>query len=132
MKKNNSLLLILFALTMIFAGSNVSMSQTSDVSSQGSKFITMISGGDYKSAVAMFDETMKKALPEQKLKETWQAIQAQVGTFKAQRATRKETIQNHDVVFVNCQFEKSTLDSQIAFDNKGMIAGLYFIPTISK
>jgi uncharacterized protein len=131
MKKITRLIVFLTSI-FILIGSQFSAAQTSDLSSQGSKFITMLSSGDYKSAVAMFDETMKKALPEQKLKETWQAIQAQVGTFKTQGATRKETIQNHDVVFVNCQFEKSTLDSQIAFDNQGKIAGLYFIPSINK
>jgi uncharacterized protein len=132
MKKNISLFSVLFTFTLILIGSHIATAQTSDLSSQGSKFITMLSSGDYKSAVELFDETMKKALPEQKLKETWQAIQAQAGSFKAQGTVRKEKIQNIDVIFVNCQFEKSTLDSQIAFDNQGKIAGLYFIPSISK
>jgi len=132
MKKNIPLLSVFLTLILIFVGSNLVVAQTSDLSAQGSKFITLLSSGDYKSAVAMFDDAMKKALSEQKLKETWQAIQAQAGAFKAQGATRKATIQNHDVIFVNCLFEKSTLDCQIAFDSQGKIAGLYFIPSISK
>lgn len=132
MKKINSQLLILFTSIFIFAGSLITTAQTSDLSSQGSKFITMLSNGDYKSAVAMFDDTMKKFLPEEKLKETWQAIQAQVGSFKSQGSIRKEKIQNYDTIYINCQFKKTQLDCRIVFDSNGKIAGLQFLPTVSK
>jgi len=132
MKKNISLLIVLSTFILIFIGSHVVTAQTSDLTSQAKKFLTLLSGGDYKTAEGMFDEAMKSAVPEQKLKETWQALQTQFGSFKEHGSVRKENIQDHEVVFVTCRFEKTSLDSQIAFDKEGLIAGLYFIPTISK
>lgn len=132
MKKNISLLFVLSTFILIFIGSQIATAQTSDLTSQGSKLITLLSSGDYKTAVSMFDETMKAALPEEKLKEVWQSLQTQFGIFKTQGTVRKEKVQNYDVVYVPCQFEKMTLDSKIAFDSKGMIAGLFFVPSASK
>jgi uncharacterized protein len=132
MKKNILAFTVFFTLTLIFIGSYIVAAETSDISSQGSKFITLLSGGDYKSAAAMFDATMQKFLPEEKLKETWQTIQAQAGAFKTQGAIRKEKIENYNAVYVNCKFEKSPLDSRIVFDSNGKIAGLQFLPSINK
>jgi hypothetical protein len=132
MKKNVSLLTVIFTLTLVFVGSHVVAAQTPDLSAQGSKFITLLSGGERTSAVDMFDDTMQKFLPEEKLKETWQTIQAQAGAFKTQGAIRKEKIQNYDAIYINCQFEKTPLDCRIVFDSNGKIAGLQFLPSISK
>jgi hypothetical protein len=66
-EKNTAPLSVFLTLILIFVGSHIVTAQTFDLSSQGSKFITFLSGGDYKSAVAMFDETTQKTLPDQKL-----------------------------------------------------------------
>jgi uncharacterized protein len=132
MKKNILTASLLFALILIFSRTQIVAAQTSDLSSKGSKFITLLSEGDYKSAVAMFDETMKKFLPEEKLKEVWKSIISQYGPFKEQGTIRKGNIQSYEVVYVTMQFEKNSLDSQISFDSNGMIAGLYFLPATNK
>jgi hypothetical protein len=106
--------------------------QASDLAAQASNFVTMLSDADYKTAESMFDETMKTGLPEEKLKEAWESLAAQSGHFQAQGLIRKTEIQGYDVIFVPCEFERASLDCQIAFDTKGMIAGLYFRPSSNK
>jgi len=78
--------------------------------------------------IANFDETMKKELPADKLKEVWNSSIVHVGAFVEQRGTRTEKIMGYDVVFVTCKFEKSFLDAKVVFDDRKQIAGLFFIP----
>jgi len=106
--------------------------RTLDPASQANKLITLLSWGEYKTAVNMFDETMKKAVPEEKLKEVWQSILTQCGPYKGQGAVRKGKILNYDVIYITCRFEKNSLDSRISLDSNGKIAGLYFLPAADK
>jgi hypothetical protein len=106
--------------------------QPLDLSSKSNKFITLLSWGEYNAAENMFDETMKSAVPEEKLKEVWESILNQYGPYKSPGALRKDRIQIYDVIYVTLQFEKNSLDSQISFDSNGKIAGLYFLPAASK
>ncbi len=132
MKKYLVLMLAMTALVLFLVGSHSATAQTQDVSAQAGKFITLLSGGEYKAAVGMFDETVKAALPKEKLEQVWQGLQAQCGAYQSKGDTRKEKIQQYDVVYVPCKFEKTALDCQIAFDSNGMIAGLHFLPSASK
>lgn len=130
-----SILIGQFASTIIIyhlprpAGNQTTITaQTLDVASKANKFITLLSWGEYKTAENMFDETMKSAVPEEKLKEAWESIVNQYGPYKVQGAIRKDKIQIYDAIYITLQFEKNSLDSQISFDSNGMIAGLYFLP----
>jgi uncharacterized protein len=87
---------------------------------------------DCKSAEGLFDDTMKTGLPEEKIIEAWESLVTQFGPFKTQGSIKQTKIQGYDVIFVPCQFEKMSLDCQIAFDINGRIAGLYFKPSINK
>jgi len=131
-KKNVLPLLMLASVILSLIGSPVVSGQSQDLTPRAVEFMGLVSGGDYKTAIGMFDERMKAAVSEQKLKDIWQSLQTQFGAYSGQGQVRKNRIQDHDVVFVTCRFEKGVLDSQIAFDSNGMISGLYFIPTINK
>jgi len=52
------------------------------VTSAGKQFVELLAKEDFAGAVARFDATLKTASPEPKLRETWQALQAQVGAFR--------------------------------------------------
>jgi dienelactone hydrolase len=93
------------------------------------QFVDLLTKEDFAGAVARFDETMKTALPEPKLRETWKALQAQAGQFQKQLAARTIKLAGYDVVFVTCQFERTALDTKVVFDGSGRIAGLFFVPT---
>lgn len=85
---------------------------------------------DYAGASALFDDQMKAALPESKLKEIWTTLPQQVGTFQnrsdARLAARKD---NYQQVIIPMQFEKMAINMLVVVDvNTGKISGLFFQP----
>ena len=99
------------------------------VTSAGERFVELLAKEDFAGAVARFDATMKTAMPEPKLRETWQALQAQAGPFQKQLGARATKVTGYDVVLVTCQFERTALDTKVVFDAKGQVAGLFFVPS---
>jgi hypothetical protein len=99
------------------------------VTSAGAQFVDLLVKQDFAGATARFDPTMKTALPEQRLRETWQTLQKQAGPFQQQVRTRAEKQKGYDIVLVTCQFERLALDAKVVFDAKQQIAGLFFVPT---
>lgn len=128
MKRINVLILMVTTCVLLLLGLNAATAETQDLSAKAGKFVTLLSEGEYESATGMFDKTMKSALPKEKLEEIWKTLLSQCGAFKAQGDMRKNKIQQYDVVYVPCQFENTTLDSKVVFDQEGMIAGLSFVP----
>ena len=93
--------------------------------------VDLLSKEDYASAVKNFDATMKKVLPPDKLKETWQGLLESTGPFKKQGKVRFERVKNYDVVYVTMHFARADLDARVVFDSDGKIAGLFFSPSKS-
>ena len=91
-------------------------------------FVDQMAKGDFASAVSRFDDTMKSAMPEEKLKQTWQQLIGQVGAFKQQNGTQTLDAQKYRVVLVACEFATLQLYVQITFDSQSRISGLYFTP----
>jgi dienelactone hydrolase len=91
-------------------------------------FVDQLIQGDFAAAVKPFDDAMLKAMPEAKLKDTWQQLLGQVGAFKSQLGTRTETSQGYRIVYVTCEFEKSVIDIQVVFNAQEQISGLFFKP----
>jgi len=94
----------------------------------GKAFIEAVVRGDYAAATKNFDDTMRKALPADKLQELWKTLNNKLGKFKAHGNIRVEKSGKYDVVLVTCQFEKLALDGRIVFDEKERITGLFFVP----
>ena len=103
--------------------------ESGDVTVSARDFVGLLAKADFGGAVARFDATMKQALPEAKLREVWEAVQAQAGPFKEQVKTRAEKVTGYDVVLVTCQFERATLDTKVVFNTNRQVAGLFFAPT---
>jgi uncharacterized protein len=103
--------------------------RAADVAAAGKEFVDLLAQQDFAAAAARYDATMKAALPETKLRETWEALQAQAGPFQKQLRARTEKVQGYDVVLVTCQFEKMTLDTKVVFDSNRKVAGLFFVPS---
>jgi hypothetical protein len=106
-------------------------SRPEDVVALAQEFVEFLAMGNSAGAVENFDDTMKKALPPDKLQEIWKALIGQVGPFKRPVSTRTEKQQGYDVVFVTCAFEQGTLDVKMVFNKAQQIAGLFFIPVPS-
>ena len=101
----------------------------SDVVALAQNIVDQLSSGNFAAAEARFDPTMAKNIPEAKLKDTWQGVISQAGAFKQQSATRTGTQSGYRIVWVTCQFEKASLDIQVAFNDQSQVSGLYIAPT---
>src|SRR5664279_4525168 len=80
------------------------------VTSAGERLVELLTKDDFAGAVARFDATMRTAMSEPKLRETWQTVQAQAGRFQKQLGARATKVGAYDVVLVTCQFEWTALD----------------------
>jgi len=79
-----------------------------------------------------FDQTMKTALPVEKLKLVWDDLNIKCGEFQKNSTITVDKIQNYDVTYILCHFEKVNLKMKTVFNEKNQIAGLFFIPENQK
>ena len=93
--------------------------------------VDALAKGDFKAAAKDFDATMSSALPPEKLGQTWSMILTQVGAYRGRGATWTVKVATFDVVFIECRFERATLDAKVAYDAQQKVGGLYFIPAQS-
>ncbi|UBF25272.1 DUF3887 domain-containing protein [Kovacikia minuta CCNUW1] len=101
---------------------------TNDLKASASKIVDLLAKGKFAEVTKKFDSRMKQGLSTEKLKQTWQAVVAEVGPYKRQVSSRIEKVQQYDVVSVTCEFAKAKLDIQVTFDRSQKIAGLHLIP----
>jgi uncharacterized protein len=90
--------------------------------------VDALAKGDYATAGKSFDGVMRKAMPADKLKETWREVVKQVGPFQKRTGTRVEKVGKYDVVLVTCRFEKLALDVRVVFNADKQVSGLQFRP----
>lgn len=95
----------------------------------GERFVDLLAKEDFSAAVAQFDGAMKTALPEVKLRETWQALTKEAGSFKQRLQSRALKVGAYDVILVTSEFERTKLDVKVALNSRGQVSGLYFVPT---
>jgi uncharacterized protein len=93
------------------------------------ELVGLLVDGKYSDVVGMFDDTMKAALPEEKLAEVWKSIISQTGKFKKQQKIRQEKVEKYVVVYVTCLYENVSLDTKVIFGEENKVGGLSFVPT---
>jgi hypothetical protein len=102
--------------------------KTLDLTASAKKQVEAMVLGDFAGVCKNFDQTMQMALPPAKLQEVWTALIGQVGGYKRQTGTRTETVDQYDVVYVACEFERANINIKVVFNKAGQIAGLFFLP----
>src|SRR2546427_278677 len=70
-------------------------------------FVELLDKGEFAKATRDFDATMQKVMPPDDLKKTWEKVLGDAGAFKKQLATRIETKDKYQIVFVTCEFAKA-------------------------
>ena len=91
--------------------------------------VSEMAAGQFEKAIEPFDPIMKHALPADKLKEVWDGLTKQYGPFQRATAATTEKVQQYEVVYVTCEFQKGTLDAKVVFTQKNEVTGLFFIPS---
>jgi dienelactone hydrolase len=84
---------------------------------------------DFAAAGKDFDDTMKRVLPADKLRDTWKGLLDKVGALKKQGTAQTGKILKYDAVWIECQHEKATLYARVVFGIDGKVTGLQFTPT---
>ena len=127
-KKSVLGLLLLIIGTQTTAVQSQAQDETTGLITAARAFVDLLVKKDFTAAIATFDDTMKTSMPEAKLQETWDALLAQVGPFERATKTRTEKRGAYTIVFVTSDFQNSTLDIRVVFDQSKRIAGLFFVP----
>jgi fermentation-respiration switch protein FrsA (DUF1100 family) len=84
-----------------------------------------MSGGDMEAAVAMMNDTMKGAM-EGKLAGVWGQLENALGAFMKTGAYAGQKKDGYDILETTLVFTKGTVIMRVAFDEVGLVAGLFF------
>lgn len=84
--------------------------------------------GNFKNVEAQYNSAMAEGLPPGSLAHGWAQLRTQIGQFKSVAHIRSQQTQGLQVVTLVCVFERGTIDTIIAFEPDGRIAGLRFVP----
>ena len=99
-----------------------------ELKAQAEEFVELLVQEDFSRAAESLDSVMKGVIPPDKLREAWKALVAESGGYQRRIASRTEKLQQYDIVFVTCEFEKRVRDIKVVFNNAGEITGLWFVP----
>jgi uncharacterized protein len=92
--------------------------------------VEQMAAGQFDKAVESFDATMKRVLPEDKLRAVWNSVVSQCGPFDRVIGVKTEKMSPYDVVYVTCQFQKTKIDVKVVFTSPGrQVTGLFFLPS---
>ena len=110
-------------------GKTFSSSGTAEVSPalvmEARGFVNMMARGDFVAATSKFDTDMQAVMPAPVLAQEWNGVVAQAGRYMGQTGTYSAIIQEFDVVYVTCRFERAAVTFKVVFNSAGEISGLW-------
>jgi uncharacterized protein len=116
----------LLFIPLVFTFQAIAAEQPSQRVEMVQNLVAQMADGQFDKAVEPFDATMQKALPADKLRQSWDATVAQYGPFQKATETRTEKVQQYEVLYVTCEFQKGRIDTKVVFSSDNKIAGLFF------
>jgi len=93
--------------------------------------VDRLAARDFVPIVADFSAAMASALPEDKLRAAWDAVNTQAGAFVRRTTSRTETRGAFTAAIVSCDFIRAKVDVVVVFDQDGRIGGLQIRPAQS-
>ena len=115
-------------LAMLVATATSRAQQPTDPAALAASIVTRLSAGNFAEVVATFDQKMREALPEEKLRLTWTALVAQAGAFRRQDPGRVQAKGDYRAVVIPCEFERARFDVQVVFNSANQVAGFFIRP----
>lgn len=100
----------------------------SKLETRARNFVVFLKEGKFDKAYELFNEQMTEAMTVGQLEATWNGLIGEVGGYKDITGTRIATEAGYEVVYVTTEFEKTSLDVKVVFDEESKIAGLWFRP----
>lgn len=99
-----------------------------DNTSRAKQLIEQLVAGKPQSVVEMFDATMRRALPAEKVDQVWKETIAPYGAWQRIEKFRVEKSGQYEIVFVTCVFAAGKLDSKFVFSPDHQVAGWFLLP----
>ncbi len=96
--------------------------------SEARTLVQNLADGKFETVVARFDETMKAALPADKLQEVWSALVEMHGPLTEELGVKLEVEGLFEVAYVTCRFTENTFDFKVVFDKNDRVTGLFVVP----
>jgi uncharacterized protein len=88
--------------------------------------VERLAKGEFAAVVAAFSEKLRAALPEEKLRATWQRLESRVGRLRNIGEAELKDRGNLRGVVLSTQFDKRNIKIEVVFNAAGEIAGLLF------
>ena len=110
------------------AKNQTQLSQADRYTKVANQLKELINAGDYAGIQGKFNKEMGAALPLDKSSEFFNGLKQQMGKIQK---FGKPQLAGEAMVFPT-EFEKDTLDMQLALDGRGLIAGLSFTPHVAR
>lgn len=92
------------------------------------RLLDHLEAGEYAAAEAMFSPEMAAAVPQDKLKATWESLHAQFGALRSRGEPEISPHQDAHFVVTRLEFAKGPINAQVAVNAKGQIAGFLLKP----
>lgn len=102
--------------------------QTDELLASAQQFLSQVSRGEFEKAAESFDAAVAKALPPEKLEQTWKQLTTAFGELQRFGDAKMESVGALRAVITPCHFERGILNARIVFDPKDKITGLWFAP----
>ena len=100
-----------------------------DVTAHAAAIVASMQANDFAAVEAQFDDRMKAALPPGRLAAGWSTLLAQAGALKQCGGNvRVRAVADKRMVIQTCEFERTKIDFQVAFDGANHISGMVFRP----
>ena len=91
-------------------------------------FIHTLAQGRFDKAEGDFTLQMRRAAPEDQLRQMWQSLLRHGGAFQKTGSTRTVRKDGYTTVIVRTEFKKRSIGLAVSFDSSGHIAGLHLVP----
>jgi dienelactone hydrolase len=87
--------------------------------------VAELKAGDLAAVRSRFDEPLKAALPDEKLRGFWSGVGAAGGRLRSCTEPRVDWIGEYTLAFATCRFERQWADLKLTFHSDGRLAGMF-------
>ncbi len=115
------------ALSTLPLPEKISAKKPNGITKISEDYVLLMNKGKYTEAVKYFDKTMKKGLPESKLKEIWNDLIIQHGPLTGFDKSKKTKQAGYDIVLLKCKFQRSAITLKVVFNKKKKISGFWIV-----
>lgn len=110
--------------TLVACGNKVEDAASDKYISMATEIVSLLNEGKYEEVYAKFDETMKGALPLNKMSELAPIIE-QSGTYEKISKSSVEEKDGYNIVVLVAKYSNSNCIFTITFNGQDEVAGLY-------